>query len=69
MCTYEHRPLLNDSQNFPPRVLELCSQYKFDEGLRNDPIEFQRVYQELKVEAALIMVVSFKPVLTLFVKS
>jgi len=62
-------PVLNDSQNFPPRVLELCRQYKFDEELRNDPIEYQRVYQELKVEAALIMVVSFKPALTLFVEA
>lgn len=60
--------MLNDSQNFPPRVLELCRQYKFDEELRNDPIEFQRIYQELKVEAALIMVVSFRPVLTVLVK-
>jgi hypothetical protein len=36
--------------------------------LRNDPIEHQRVYQELKVDAALIMVVSIKPILAVYSK-
>jgi predicted RNA methylase len=48
------------SQNFPRRLLETCRLYKYDEELRNDDVEFQRVYEELKFEAALIMVVSLK---------
>jgi hypothetical protein len=48
-------------QNFPRRVLETSRLYKYDEGLRNDPVEFQRVYEELKIEAALIIVVSLEP--------
>jgi hypothetical protein len=46
------------SQNFPPRVLETCKLYKYDEELRNDPVEFERVHEELKIEAAIIIVVS-----------
>jgi hypothetical protein len=38
--------------------------YKYDKELRNDPVEFQRVYEELKIEAALIMVVSLQLILT-----
>jgi hypothetical protein len=38
--------------------------YKHDKELRNDPVEIQRVYEELRIEAALIMVVSLKPILT-----
>jgi hypothetical protein len=38
--------------------------YKYDEELRSDPAEFQRVYEELKIEAALIMVVSLMLILT-----
>jgi len=34
--------------------------------LRNDPAEYQRVYQELKVEAALIAVVSINPILAVY---
>jgi hypothetical protein len=52
------------SQNFPRRVLETCRLYKYDDELRNDPDEFQRLHQELKIEAALIMVVSPKLILT-----
>jgi len=55
----ESVPALTISQNFPPRVLEACTRYKYDEELRNDPIEYQRIYQELRVEAALVLVVSF----------
>jgi hypothetical protein len=51
-------------QNFPRRVLEISRLYKYDEELRNDPVELQRVYEELKIEAALIMVVSLKLILT-----
>jgi hypothetical protein len=50
-------------QNFPRRVLEISRLYKYDEELRYDPVELQRVYEELKIEAALIMVVSLKLIL------
>ena len=52
------------SQNFPPRVLETCRLYKYDQELRNDSVEFRRVYEELKIEAALIMIVSLKLTIT-----
>ena len=42
--------------NFPPRVLEAANRYRFDETLRNDPLEYQRVYEELRIEAALVVV-------------
>lgn len=45
-------------QNFPPHVLEACWMYRYDEDLRSDPVEYQRIYDELKVEAALITIVS-----------
>ena len=38
--------------------------YKYDQELRNDSVEFQRVYEELKIEAALIMIVSLKLTIT-----
>ena len=38
--------------------------YKYDEELRIDPVEFQRVYEELKIEAALIMIVSLELIRT-----
>jgi hypothetical protein len=63
-CIQEPTPVLTISQNFPRRVLETCRLYEYDKELRNDPVEFQRVYEELKIEAALIMVVSLKPILT-----
>ena len=37
--------------------------YKHDEELRYDPAGYQRVYEELKVEAALITIVSVQRVL------
>jgi hypothetical protein len=59
-CTQEPMPVLTISQNFPRRVLETCRLYKYDQELKTDPVEFQRVYEELRVEAALIVVVSLK---------
>ena len=44
-------------QIFPPRVIEAAKRYRFDEELRNDPLEYQRIYEELKVEAALLVIV------------
>lgn len=45
------------SQIFPPHVLEAAKRYRFDEKLRNDPAECQRIYEELRVEAALLVIV------------
>ncbi|KAJ6462667.1 OPT-domain-containing protein [Mycena vitilis] len=45
-----------DDPNFPPGVLEAANRYLFDEELKQDPAEYQRVYDELKVEAALILI-------------
>ena len=64
LCISEPTPVLNDSQNFPRRVLETCRLYKYDQELRNDPVESQRVYEELKIEAALTIVVDLKLILT-----
>ena len=30
--------------------------YKFDETLRDDPLQYRRVYEELRIEAALVVV-------------
>lgn len=61
--TLEHESALNDLQNFPPRVIEACWQYKYDEELRDDPTEHQRIYEELRIEAALVTIVSVKRIL------
>ncbi|KAJ7124241.1 OPT-domain-containing protein [Mycena epipterygia] len=45
-----------DDPNFPPGVLAAANRYLFDEELKQSPVEFQHVYEELKVEAALIVV-------------
>ena len=47
-----------EDPNFPPRVLEAANRYKYDETLKSDKIEYQRIYEELKVEAALVVIVS-----------
>ena len=44
-------------QIFPPRVIEAARRYRFDKKLGNDPVEYQRIYEELKVEAALVVIV------------
>ena len=44
-------------QIFPPRVIEAAKRYRFDEELRNDPLEYQRIHEELKIEAALLVIV------------
>ena len=44
-------------QIFPPRVIEAAKRYRFDGVLRNDPLEYQKIYKELKVEAALLVIV------------
>ncbi|KAJ7488401.1 OPT-domain-containing protein [Mycena latifolia] len=45
-----------DDPNFPPAVLAAAHRYLFDEDLKQNPAEFQHVYEELKVEAALIAI-------------
>ena len=42
---------------FPPGVINAAKRYRFDEELKNDRIEYQRIYEELKVEAALLVIV------------
>ena len=44
-------------QIFPPSIIEAAKRYRFDEELRNDPVEYQRIYEELKVEVALLVIV------------
>ena len=39
--------------------------YRYDEELKCDPAEYQRIYEELKVEAALITIVSVKSILAI----
>lgn len=50
---------------FPPRVIEAAKRFRFDEELRNDPVEYQKIYEELRVEAALLAVVCIPIVLAL----
>ena len=47
-----------EDPNFPSHVLEAANRYKYDETLKNDPVQYQKIYEELKVEAALVVVVS-----------
>ena len=37
-------------------MLEAANRYKLDETLRDDPLQYQRVYEELRIEAALVVV-------------
>lgn len=55
-------------QNFPARVLEACWMYRYDDDLRSDPTEYRRIYEELKVEAALITIVSLQSIAAVNVK-
>ncbi|KAJ6571281.1 OPT-domain-containing protein [Mycena capillaripes] len=45
-----------DDPNFPPAVLTAARRYLFDEDLKQNPAEYQHIYEELKVEAALIII-------------
>ena len=53
-------------QIFPPHVIEAAKRYRFDEKLMDDPDEYQRIYEELKVEAALLVIVGISALLALF---
>ena len=50
-----HRPSLFPFQIFPHCVIEAARRYRFDEKVQNDPVEHQRIYEELKIEAALLV--------------
>ena len=50
-------PLCLPFQIFPTHVLEAARRYRFDEKTKNDLVEHQRIYEELKVEAALLVIV------------
>ena len=58
-------------QIFPHSVLETARSYRFDEKVKGDPIEHQRLYEELKVEASLLVIVriSILPILPARVRS
>ncbi|KAJ7083916.1 OPT-domain-containing protein [Mycena crocata] len=43
-----------DDPNFPAAVLAAARRYLFDEDLKQNPTEYQHLYEELKVEAAMI---------------
>lgn len=43
----------------PPVEAAKC--YRFDEKLKNYPVGYQRIYEELKVGAALVIVGIFLP--------
>ncbi|KAJ7182198.1 OPT oligopeptide transporter protein-domain-containing protein [Mycena crocata] len=45
-----------DDPNFPPGVLAAANRYLYDQDLKQNPVEYQRIYDELKVEAALILI-------------
>jgi len=47
-----------NDHNFPPWVLDAANRYKYDETLKNDQIKYKSVYEGLKVEAALVVIVS-----------
>ncbi|KAJ6505760.1 OPT-domain-containing protein [Mycena vitilis] len=51
----------SDDPNFPSAVLDAANRYLFDETLKGDPAEYQRIYDDLKVEAALITINSPYP--------
>ncbi|KAJ6496046.1 OPT oligopeptide transporter protein-domain-containing protein [Mycena sanguinolenta] len=47
----------DDDPNFPTRVLNDANRYLFDHRLKKEqPAEYQRLYDELKVEAAMIVI-------------
>ncbi|KAJ7775950.1 OPT-domain-containing protein [Mycena maculata] len=45
-----------DDPNFPPLILAAANRYLFDTTLKENPAEYQRLYDELKVEAAMIVI-------------
>ncbi|KAJ7897829.1 OPT-domain-containing protein [Mycena leptocephala] len=45
-----------DDPNFPPGVLAAANRYLFDEDLKQNPAEYQHIYEELRVEAAMILI-------------
>jgi hypothetical protein len=59
--TFRPESLLRPSMPSPipsSQFLMLHSRYLYDEELKQNPAEYQQIYDELKVEAALIVIVS-----------
>ncbi|KAF8173156.1 OPT-domain-containing protein [Mycena galopus ATCC 62051] len=46
----------DDDPNFPTAILDAANRYLFDHDLKKRPAEFQRLYEELKVQAAMIAI-------------
>ncbi|KAF7375383.1 OPT-domain-containing protein [Mycena sanguinolenta] len=46
----------SNDPNFPSHVLDAANRYLFDTDLKEQPGEYQRLYDELKVEAAMIVI-------------
>ncbi|KIY65641.1 OPT-domain-containing protein [Cylindrobasidium torrendii FP15055 ss-10] len=42
--------------NFPTRAMALVRQYLFDESIKADPVAYAKLYEEVKIEAALVMI-------------
>ncbi|KAJ7155164.1 OPT-domain-containing protein [Mycena filopes] len=45
-----------DDPNFPPEVLNAANRYLKDEDLRSQPADFQLIYDELKIQAAMMVI-------------
>ncbi|KAJ7624592.1 OPT-domain-containing protein [Roridomyces roridus] len=45
-----------DDPNFPTHVLAAAKRYLYDEELKQDPAQYAHLYEELKVEAAMIVI-------------
>ncbi|KAJ7208264.1 OPT-domain-containing protein [Mycena pura] len=50
-----------DDPNFPQAVLAAANRYLSDSDLKDNPVEYQRLYDELKVEAAMMVINSPYP--------
>ncbi|KAJ7101811.1 hypothetical protein C8R44DRAFT_887990 [Mycena epipterygia] len=46
----------SDDPNFPPAVLDAANRYLFDTALKEKPEEYQRLHEELKIEAVMISI-------------
>jgi hypothetical protein len=64
LCVQEPMPVLNDFTELPSSCSRNLQAVQVRPGAEERPRRVQRVYEELKIEAALIMVVSLKLILT-----
>ncbi|KAF8922078.1 OPT-domain-containing protein [Mucidula mucida] len=42
--------------NFPTRAMSIIRQYLYDESIKADPVAYSKLYEEVKVEAALVSI-------------